>query len=81
MYGDSSRVEYTIGDDDPTSARSEFWSTMRMSRGAWSIKTKTHTKLTCDDENFLVEADVTALEGNNVVFSKKWAQKTPRSDV
>ena len=81
MYGDSSRVEYTIRDDDPTSARSEFWSTMRMSRGAWSVKTKTHTKLTCDDENFLVEADVTALEGDNVVFSKKWAQKTPRSDV
>ena len=57
-------------DDDPTSACSEFWSTMRMSRVAWSTKTQTHTKLTCDDENFFVEAEVTALEGKDVVFSE-----------
>ena len=81
IYGNSSRVEYSIRDDDPNSARSEFWSTMRMARELWSIKTKTHTKLTCDDKNFLIEADVTALEGNVIVFSRKWTQKMPRSKV
>jgi len=41
-------------------------------RGEWEIRTTTRTVLTCDDQNFYLDAELDAFEGKRRVFSPNW---------
>ena len=76
--GQSSLQRYTVGDDDPLSARVEIaWSVTR-ARGAWRIRTATRTLMTCTRATFEIAATMEAFEGERRIFSRTWDKSVPR---
>ena len=69
---------YSINESDPLSAVAEYDWEWEYSRGDWSIRTKTYTKISCDLDYFYLDAESIAWEGGQKVFSKAWSKKYPR---
>lgn len=67
-----------IADDDPLSARVELVQTMRMGRPGWRVAIEVATILTCDRDNFHVEARAEASLGGKPVSSRAWRSSHPR---
>jgi hypothetical protein len=72
---------YSIRADDPLSARTEIAWTVAMSRGDWSIETRTHSVMTATRSHFRVQARLDAFEGDARVFSRNWMSEIPRDLV
>lgn len=68
----SVRERYSYQADDFSSARGETLATRAFQRGDWKIRTTTRTVLTCDEENFRINAELDAFEGDRRVFSDNW---------
>ncbi|MGN9758335.1 CocE/NonD family hydrolase [Streptomyces sp. SD31] len=64
--------------DDFTSVTGESTWTMRFHRGDWDVRVVTHTELSCDRENFFVDATLDAYEADRRVFSRTWNERVPR---
>jgi putative CocE/NonD family hydrolase len=64
--------------DDFTSVRGESTWTMRFRRDDWDVRVVTHTRLTCDEEDFVVDATLDGWEGDRRVFSRTWNERVPR---
>ncbi|MDO0909975.1 CocE/NonD family hydrolase [Streptomyces sp. DT2A-34] len=64
--------------DDFTSVTGESTWTMRFHRGDWDVRVVTHTALSCDRENFFVDATLDAYEADRRVFSRTWNERVPR---
>jgi hypothetical protein len=45
------------------------------------VRTVTRTKLTCDRDNFYVEAEMTAQENGEQAFHKTWQRTIPRDHL
>ena len=69
---------YTIAWDDPLSATADTHWTHELGRGDWRVRTETVTRLSCDADEFHMEARVTAFEGDTQVFEKTWRKSLPR---
>ncbi len=71
---------WSIKTDNPLScqASSQYVSWMR--RGDWSIKTESKSSLSCDAENYYIEATVTAYESDAQVNQRHW-NKTIMRDL
>ena len=79
MINDGVKWErYTINDGDPLSATCDIGWTLDLSRDGWSVKTKTTTRLTCDETHYHLHATVTASDGNLEVFSRSWRKSIER---
>ncbi len=72
------RERTTIAWDDPLSATADYHWTHELGRGDWRARTETITRLTCDAEEFHLQARVTAFEGDAQVFEKAWRKSLPR---
>jgi predicted acyl esterase len=67
-----------LEEDDPTSAVHELQRTLTMSRDAWQIRVETMMRLSCNRDDFLVEASLHAWEGTQEVCYRKWNNTIPR---
>ncbi|WP_217238508.1 CocE/NonD family hydrolase [Streptomyces sp. AC555_RSS877] len=64
--------------DDFTSVRGESTWTMRFRREDWDVRVVTHTRLSCDEQDFFVDATLDGYEGDRRVFSRTWNETVPR---
>ena len=72
---------YSSVGDDFLSARGETRSTRGLRRGDWSIRTETHTVLTCSATEFRIMAELDAFEAGVRVFCRNWDISIPRDFV
>jgi hypothetical protein len=71
----------TLDGDDPLSAVGETKWWVEFERPGWEVRTVTRTKLTCDRDNFYVEAEMTAHENGEQAFHKTWQRTIPRDHL
>ncbi|MFE7898147.1 CocE/NonD family hydrolase [Streptomyces sp. NPDC057424] len=76
--GRRAHERYTAVADDFTSVGGETTWTMRFQRDDWDVRVVTHTRLTCDETDFFVDATLDAYEADRRVFSRTWNEKVPR---
>ncbi|MFE6197549.1 CocE/NonD family hydrolase [Streptomyces sp. NPDC057838] len=76
--GRRAHERYTAVADDFTSAAGETTWTMSFRRGDWDVRVVTHTRLSCDETDFFVDATLDAYEDDRRVFSRTWNEKVPR---
>ncbi|MFD3504292.1 CocE/NonD family hydrolase [Streptomyces sp. NPDC058676] len=69
---------YATVADDFTSVRGESTWTMRFRREDWDVRVVTHTRLSCDEQDFFVDATLDGYEGDRRVFSRTWNETVPR---
>ena len=72
---------YSYQGDDFNSARGETLWTRSLKRDDWQIKTVTRTVLHCDKNNFYLDAELDAYEGNTRICSKNWNRRIKRNLV
>ncbi|MFO7726010.1 MAG: CocE/NonD family hydrolase [Oceanipulchritudo sp.] len=75
------REQYGFVNMDFKSAWGEVLSTRSWERGDWKPSFRTHTRMTCDEKFFYIEADLDAWSGKKRVFCKSWDEKIPRQHV
>jgi putative CocE/NonD family hydrolase len=76
--GRRAHERYSAVADDFTSAGGESTWTMRFQRDDWDVRVVTHTRLTCDETDFFVDATLDAYEADRRVFSRTWNEQVPR---
>lgn len=81
VHGHSVEERYCINPDDPLSARAEIVHRASHSRGDWSTRVETSTRLSSTKHEFLLEADLVAHEGEREVCTRKWNARIPRDCV
>ncbi|TQV75789.1 CocE/NonD family hydrolase [Denitrobaculum tricleocarpae] len=69
---------WSIQPEDPLSVTGEAHMTARRSRGDWSTRTETTTRLTADATHFHLTAKLEAYEGEALVFEREWTRKIRR---
>jgi putative CocE/NonD family hydrolase len=79
--GSSRDHEYRIGENDPLSAFAETRWTMEMGRGSWQIRTRSRVALKATREEFVLQAEVDAFEGDHRIFSRNWDRRIKRDLV
>jgi len=72
---------YTCHGDDHDSVRGETRWERSFARGAWKVRTVTHTVLSSTREHFRIEAELEAFENEQSVFHRRWDRKLPRKLV
>jgi hypothetical protein len=72
---------YSHDGNDPGSARGHTRWHFGFARGAWSVRTHTETLLTCDRDNFYMDAELVAWEDEREVFRETWRRTIPRKLV
>ncbi|MFJ9099595.1 CocE/NonD family hydrolase [Streptomyces sp. NPDC102405] len=72
---------YTIGEDDPLSARTLSEWSIRLHRPelAWDTTVRTRSEITCDGTDFRTSNEVVCTEGGEVVFHRTWEKRIPRT--
>lgn len=69
---------YTSVAEDFTSATGESAWTMTFRRDDWDVRVETRTVLSCDEDQFRVDATLDGYEGDRRVFSRTWNETVPR---
>jgi len=72
---------FSIGEDDPNSARIDISSTRRVGRGDWQTRFDTRTVVRSTPTEFLVEARLDAYEGETRIVSRNWRVRHKRDGV
>jgi uncharacterized protein len=75
------RKIYRIRSDDPLSADNVIHWTTRRARGDWQVRVESHTRMRASREQFLIDAELDAYEGERRVFSRSWHAEIPRDLV
>jgi uncharacterized protein len=78
--GRRAHERYTAVADDFTSVSGESTWTMTFRRADWDVRVVTHTRLTCDERDFHVDATLDGYEADRRVFSRTW-NETVRRDL
>jgi uncharacterized protein len=79
--GQSLLKRFTIRDDDPLSARAEVELRSALRRGDWSTRISVRTAFRATKEDFELEAELVAHEGETRVFSRAWSRSVHRDLV
>lgn len=72
---------FFIDEDDPLSARAEVVQKTTFHRGAWRTRIETRTDFSATAEHFLLEARLSAYEGEQQVFTRRWQRRIAREFV
>jgi hypothetical protein len=72
---------FRIRDDDPLSASAEVEQKTSFERGQWKIRVENRCRLSSTEDDFLLEAELTAHEGGKQVFARKWNRRVKRDLV
>ena len=75
------RKIYRITSDDPLSADNLIHWTTRRSRDDWRTRVETRTRMRASGDQFLIDAELDAYEGERRVFSRSWHAEIPRDLV
>jgi hypothetical protein len=75
------RKIYRIRSDDPLSADNLIHWTTRRARGDWRTRVETRTRMRASRDQFLIDAELDAYEGERRVFSRSWHAEIPRDLV
>ena len=75
------RKVYRITGDDPLAADNFIHWTTRRGRGDWQVRVETRTRMRATREDFLIDAELDAYEGERRVFCRNWHAKIPRDLV
>jgi len=85
LIRDSGLITYSQGyesfrvmPDDVTSAVGETRWTYALERGDWKMRSETETRLTCDRDDFIIEARMRAWAGDDLVHEQSWDERVPR---
>lgn len=81
IVGTSCREVHSVLPNEPCSAQSECHWTTHQQRGAWDLLTKVSLVVICDATHFHLHATVSADEGGEQVFEKRWQESVPRGVV
>lgn len=76
--GSVTREVYEIHPDAPLSAKALCHWTQSLGRESWRIRTEAKIKQWADEENFYIDAELEAFEGEQQVFHRKWNRKVKR---
>ena len=72
-------LQYRVHPDDPTTARVESdHDILHRHSQNWDTRIRTHCAVACTETEFIVEADLEALEGERRFFSRSWTQRIAR---
>jgi uncharacterized protein len=80
-YGSTNRNTYTISEGDPLSAEVCCEWTLDVGRGDWQTRLESVSTMMADAERFFITNELTAFEGEEQVFTKKWKSEIPRDFV
>ena len=75
------RESFVITEGDPASAETCMARSAEMKRGDWRVKTESTMKVTCDVDNFFINATLNAYECEELIFSRTWDERVPRDHV
>ena len=78
ITGETHEEMCSIIQDDPLSATQVGSYCIRMQREEWSVRIECSSRLTCDAENYFLEAQVVAYEGDVNFNERKWSETIPR---
>ena len=73
--------QFRIDEQDPLSACTELSERMLMRRGDWEIRVEARTRLSATREHFVLQAWLTAQEGEAEVFAREWEERIERDLV
>jgi predicted acyl esterase len=80
-YAHEGTDRWTILPGDPLSAQAECHRTVTIDREDWHIRIETQSSLTCDADQFLLDNEVVAFEGDREVFRRTLRTGVPRDGV
>ncbi len=69
---------WSISPNDPLSSTASSTYISYMSRGDWKIKTVSESSLSCDAEQFMLNATITAYEGDLIFNQRNWSKTIKR---
>jgi hypothetical protein len=68
-----------IGEADPERAQAEVFQKTWFRRGAWMTRIETRTRFFSSAEDFVLEAELAAYEGDEPFFSRAWNRRVKRN--
>ena len=81
ISGETMSELWEIAPDDPLSARAVHIWEQRLSRGAWSVRTRAEAEMTGTASHLRMTAHLRAWEGEALVFERRWDEEVERSFV
>jgi uncharacterized protein len=69
---------FCIGEEDPGTAQAEITQKTWFRRGAWKTRVETHSRLSSSPDDFQLEADLKAYEGDTLFFTRTWTRRIKR---
>jgi putative CocE/NonD family hydrolase len=69
---------FRIGEEDPGLAQAEVIQKTRFRRGAWKTRVETRTRFSSDPHDFILEAELTAYEDDELFFTRTWTRRIKR---
>ncbi len=81
ISGETMSERWEIAPDDPLSARAVHIWEQRLSRGAWSVRTRAEAEMTGTASHLRMTAHLRAWEGEALVFERRWDEEVERSFV
>src|SRR6516164_3035037 len=70
MVGHTLLKRFRIGEDDPATAQAEMIHKTWFSRGAWKTRVETHTRLSSNSDDFILQGEITAYESDEQFFRR-----------
>ncbi len=72
---------HMIQAEDPASAKATAEHVLGLSRDDWSVRSRTRTELTAEDDFFRIQATMTVWEGDDIVAEETWDERITRDLV
>jgi putative CocE/NonD family hydrolase len=69
---------FRIDEEDPLTAQAEVIQKTWFRRGNWKTRVETHTHFSSSPEDFVLEAELTAYEDDEQLFTRAWALRVKR---
>jgi uncharacterized protein len=70
---------FQIGAADPNSAQAEVIQKTWFRRGAWQPRIETRARLSSSPDEFLLQAELSAYEGDEPFFTRAWSRRVKRN--
>jgi hypothetical protein len=70
--------EFTIGADDPLTARYDLTQSYELGREGWRIRIETRTSMSASTSQFLLRGSLSAFENGELAASREWSQAIAR---
>jgi uncharacterized protein len=69
---------FRIGEEDPATAQAEVIHTTWLRRGVWNTRVETHTRFSSNSDDYILQAEVRAYEGDEQFFGREWVSRVKR---